>query len=343
MKKTALVLLLSVALFSCKKKKNTPKVDDIQVNIQLERFDRDFFALDTNNLLAGLTELNKKHPGLTSIFLRDILGLDSALMLTGVKNFLHLSGGLYDTVNTVFKNTTGIERDFKKSFQYLRYYFPAYPLPAIATIAGPMDAMATSDNGPTPDFLRPGLLGISLQFYLGKNFSVYSDPFFTENVAPGYRSRRFSKEYIIADAMQLIINDMFPDKSGAKPLIEQMVEKGKRWYLMDLLLPTTPDSVKTGYTQLQLDWCNANEGLIWADIVKGEDLYSLSPATIQTYIGEAPFTQGFSQEYSPGNIGQWIGSQIVKKFMSKNPDMKPEELMNTPASKILDEAKYKPK
>lgn len=343
MKKTMLALLLAFSLFSCKSKKNNPKVDDIAVTVKLDRFDRDFFTLDTNNLEAGLTALHQKHPGMTSIFLRDVLGLDSALMLTGVRNFIRLSGGLFDTVNTVFKSTAGVEKDFESAFKHIKYYFPAYPLPAVTLIAGPMDAIATSETGPTPDFLRPGLLGISLQFYLGKDFSVYKDPFFIQNVVPTYRSRRFSKEYIIADAMQLIINDMFPDKSGAKPLIEQMVEKGKRWYMMDLLLPTTPDSIKTGYTQLQLEWVNANEGLIWSDVIRSEDLYSLTPSVIQTYIGEAPFTQGFSQEYSPGNMGQWIGWQIVKKFVSKNPNIKPADLMNTPASKILDEAKYKPK
>ena len=141
----------------------------------------------------------------------------------------------------------------------------------------------------------------------------------------------------------LVVNDIFPDKSGSKPLIEQMVEKGKRWYLLDKFLPSAADSVKTGYTQQQLDWCTENEGLIWSYIVKNEDLQSLNPAIIQTYIGESPFTQGFSQELSPGNMGQWIGWQIVKKFVSKNPGMKPEEVMNTAASKIISEAKYKPK
>jgi len=143
--------------------------------------------------------------------------------------------------------------------------------------------------------------------------------------------------------MQLVVNDIFPDKSGSKPLIEQMVEKGKRWYLLDKFLPGIPDTIKTGYTKEQLDWCTENEGLIWSYIVKNEDLNSLNPTIIQTYIGESPFTQGFSQESSPGNIGQWIGWQIIKKFISKNPGMKPEEIMNMDASKIIAEAKYKPK
>ncbi len=343
MKKITFILLLAVSLFACKKKKGIPDVSDIKVDINLERFDRDFFTIDSNNVLPGLNELNKKYPALTTIFLQNILGLDSASTLPGVKRFIGLSGGLYDTVNTIFKNTNDLEKDFKKGFQFVKYYFPVFKVPDIATIAGPVDAMAQSQTGPTPNFLAPDFLGISLQFYLGKNFSIYNEPFFIENVAPAYRSRRFSKEYIIADAMQLVVSDIFPDKSGGKPLIEQMVEKGKQWYLLDKFLPTTPDSIKTGYTQQQIKWCDENEGLIWSYIVKNEDLYSLNPGVIQTYIGEGPFTQGFSQELSPGNIGQWIGWQIVKKFVSKNPGLKPEEVMNTEAKKILDEAKYKPK
>jgi hypothetical protein len=343
MKKTGLILLLSLTLFACKKKKGIPDVSDIKADIRLERFDQDFFTIDTNNILQGLNNISNKYPSLTSIFLQNILGLDSASAISGVKRFISLSGNLYDTVNIVFKNTSDIEKDFKKAFQFVKYYFPKYKVPYLVTIAGPVDAMAQSKSGSTPDFLGPDFLGISLQFYLGKNFSVYNDPFFIDNVAPSYRSRRFSKEYIIGDAMQLIVSDLFPDKSNGKPLIEQMIEKGKQWFLLDKFLPYTPDSVKTGYTQQQLNWCTENEGLIWSYLIKNEDLNSLNPTTIQGYIGEGPFTQGFSQELSPGNMGQWIGWQIVKKYVSKNPGMKPEDIMNAQASNILAEAKYKPK
>ncbi len=343
MKKIGFLLLVLLSFFGCKKKKSVPDVSGIKIDIRVERFDRDFFAIDTSNVIRELTTLSKKYPVLTPIFLQNILGLDSASTIPGVKRFLNLSDGLYDTVNTVFKSTHDLEKDFRKAFQFIKYYFPQYMVPAIATIAGPVDALAHADTGPTPNFLAPGLLGISLQFYLGKNFSVYNDPFFIENVVPVYRSRRFSKEYIIADAIQLITHDIFPDKSGSKSLVEQIIERGKQWWLLDKFLPAIPDSVKTGYTQQQLNWCIENEGLIWSYLVKNEDLYSLIPAVIQTYIGEGPFTQGFSQELSPGNIGQWIGWQIIKKFEGKNPGMMPEELMSLPATKILNEAKYKPK
>lgn len=343
MKKTAFALFLSVLLFACKNKEGIPDVSDIKVNINLQRFDRDFFSIDSNDVLPGLTKLHRQYPQLTNIFLGNILGLDSAGTLPGVKRFLHLNQSIDSAASVTFQNTDALKKDFQKAFQFVKYYFTDYKIPSIVTVVGPIDALAQSSNGYTPDFLGPDFLGISLQFYLGKNFSLYQDPFFIENVAPQYRSRRFSKEYIIADAMTLITDDLFPDKSNGLPLVEQMIEKGKQWYLLDKFLPTTPDSIKTGYTQQQLDWCNENEGLIWSELIKNEDLNSLNPTVIQTYIGEGPFTQGFSPEYSPGNIGPWIGWQIIKKFAAKNSSMKPEEIMKTSARKILEEAKYKPR
>ena len=230
----------------------------------------------------------------------------------------------------------------------MKYYFPGYKTPGnIIPIVGPMNSlndMAKMSNGDlTPNFIGPDFLGVSLQFYLGKNFSLYNQEYFINNVVPLYRSRRFSKEYIIADVMKLVADDIFPDKSSTRPLIEQMIEKGKQWWLIDKFLPETPDYIKTGYTKAQIDWCQQNEGLIWTYIVKNENLYAVDPVTIQNYIGEAPFTQGFSQESSPGNIGPWIGWQIVKKFVEENSGMKPEDVMKASPKQILEQSKYKPK
>ena len=49
------------------------------------------------------------------------------------------------------------------------------------------------------------------------------------------------------------------------------------------------------------------------------------------------------QEYSPGNLGQWVGWQIVKKFVSKNEQLSVSEIMRTTPAVIIEQAKYKPK
>jgi hypothetical protein len=164
-----------------------------------------------------------------------------------------------------------------------------------------------------------------------------------QQLFPAYISRRFEPQYIVVNCMKAVIEDIYLDRSGAKGLVEQMIEKGKQWWLLDKFLPTTPDSLKTGFTEQQLNWCEANEGLIWNDvIVTQKDLYTKDPMAIQNYIGEAPFTQSLGPS-SPGNIGQWIGWQIVKKFANKNSSMSVTDVLKTDARKILEEAKYKPK
>jgi hypothetical protein len=345
MKKIVFLLFLPLGFIACKDKKNTPDVSNIKTNLVVNRFDQDFFALDTMNLEKELNALQLKYPSFLNLFLQNIVGVNDA---NGVKAFYRSYKPVFDSSQYIYKDFSPVKTGLEKAFRYVKYYFPSYQLPAsLIPVIGPMnsrDDLARMANGDySPNFIGPGFIGISLQFYMGKDYSLYNDEYFVNNIVPLYRSRRFTRDYITADVMKLITDDIFPDKSNTRPLIDQMIEKGKQWWLLDKFLPDMPDSLKTGYTQHQLDWCAANEGLIWSYIVKNENLYSVNPATIQTYIGEGPFTSVFSQEDSPGNIGLWVGRQIIQKFAAKNPTMRPEQIMQTPVAQIIEDAKYKPK
>jgi hypothetical protein len=349
MKKISVVFLFAFTLWACKSREGAPDVSGISIEMPVHRFEDDFFAIDSMDINPGLARLQAKYPVFSGIFIHNILGLagadsNSPEFTGSIRLFLHLTSPVYQQVKKKYRDFEGVKNELQNAFRYVNYYFPAHKAPSITTLVGPVDAMAQLKNGEqTPDFITDETIGISLQFYLGKDNPLYRDEYFVQQVAPLYRSRRFDKEYITPDVMKLVADDIYPDKSKGRPLVEQMIEKGKQWYLLDKFLPRHHDSLKTGYTGRQLEWCRDNEGLIWAYIVRNEDLNSLNPATIQAYIGEAPFTQGFSQELSPGNLGQWIGWRIVQKFATKNPDIKPGDLMVVDAKKILDEAKYKPK
>ncbi|HEY6506132.1 MAG TPA: hypothetical protein VIZ28_19285 [Chitinophagaceae bacterium] len=345
MKKIFVPLCIAGLLLACNNNNNAPDVSGIKVDAAIRRFDQDFFSMDTSNAEKSINALTVKYPTFLPLFVQTIVG---AADNEGVKDFYSRYKQVYDSVQKLYSNFDQVKKEIAQAFKYVKHYFPSYQLPAaITTVVGPMNSrqdMARMGNGDyTPDFMGQDFIGISLQFYLGKDFSLYNHEYFITNVAPLYLSRRFSKEYIIGDVMKLVTEDIFPDKSKGRPLLEQMIERGKQWWMLDKFLPETPDSIKTGYTQQQLTWCEENEGLIWSYITKNEDLRSVNPATLQTYIGEAPFTSVFSQELSPGNIGQWIGWQIVKKFAANNSGMKPEEIMQTIPDKILEGARYKPK
>lgn len=341
-------LLLFLPVIACKNKKSQgPDISHIKVELKTERFETDFFAIDSNNIRPGLDAVNLKYPTFTPLFINTILGAGDS---TGrgvnealVRRFLHLSDSIYLVSKKELGDFEKPKADLQLAFRHLKYYHPDIPVPVITTFIGPPDAMAQQSNGePSPVFIGPDRIGISLQFYLGKDYPMYLDDYFIRNVAPLYRSRRFSKEYIAADVMKLVIDDIYPDKSKGRGLVEQMIEKGKHWYMLNRLMPDAPDSVKTGYTKAQLDWCAANEGLIWKQVTTEKDIYTIDPETLQTYIGESPYTITMPVQ-SPGNIGPWIGLQIINKYSSKNPGISLQQLMLTPARNILDEAKYKPK
>jgi len=344
MRITAVLFLSAFIFFSCSNDNNAPDVSNIKVDIPVERFDKDFFSIDTIGIEKGLSAIAAKYPSIFPIFINNILGIGDTLQKESVMLFIRQNKFLADSANKVFGNIDDVKEHLEQAFRYVKYYYPDYKVPKLVTIVGPPDAFAKKANGElTANFLTEEFLGLSLQFYLGSDFSLYNDPIYVASIAPQYISRRFDKRYIVADAMKLIADDISPDKSLGKGLIEQMIEKGKQIWLLDKFMPAIHDSIKTGYTKDQLSWCKANEGLIWNEIITTEkDLYTKDPLTLQNYIGEAPFTQSLGPQ-SPGNIGQWIGWRILKKFTEKNPSMSVADIMKTDARKILEEAKYKPK
>ena len=337
--KKLLPFFILAFITACNNDQNdAPDVSDIRVTVPVERFDKSFFSMDTNNLAGSLRRLYQEHRGFYTDFMQQVLGVEgdpadeATIMVT--REFLRGYRPIFDSVQREFRDVNDIREDLEDQFRYVRYYFPNYKTGKAIFFLGPFDApgVAATHEG----------VAIGLQQYAGKDFSVYQSGPVLE-MFPQYISRRFSKEYLVANVMKAIAGDLYPEQAGGKPLLAQMVEKGKEWWLLDKLMPNTHDSLKTGYTAAQLDWCEENEGLIWTYLVKNEDLNSINPVIIQTYIGEGPFTQGFSQSHSPGNIGPWIGRQIIRKYLEKNPEITIDELMKKPAGEIIDEARYKPR
>lgn len=338
MRITAVLILSILFFFSCTNDNKGPDVSDIKVEISIERFDKNFFSIDTNNVASGLKDLMQAYPGFYTDFMQRILGVSGAdtnqVTLEVCKRVINGYYPVYLELNKKYADTKWLQGDLKHAFQYVKYYFPDYKTGNAVLFIGPLDApgVALTSSG----------LAIGLQQFAGKDFPAYQTRE-AQQLFPGYISRRFEPQYIVANCMKVVIEDVYPDKTAAKGLVEQMIEKGKQWWLLDKFVPATNDSIKTGYTKDQLSWCKANEGLIWNEIITTEkDLYTKDPLTLQNYIGEAPFTQSLGPQ-SPGNIGQWVGWRIVKKFADKNPSMNLTDVLKTDARKILEDARYKPK
>ncbi|MEO6453385.1 MAG: hypothetical protein ABIN97_04900, partial [Ginsengibacter sp.] len=258
-----------------------------------------------------------------------------------VKIFIKDYHPLKDSSDKVFGDFEKEAKEIKKGLQYAKYYFPRYKIPSkIITFIGPMDAFFQTSFGTVGDIITREGLGIGLQLHLGSNFSYYKTiP--AQETYPEYISKTFAPEYIAVNCMKNIIDDMYDTKTIGKSLIEQMVEKGKRLYLLDKFLPGVPEYIKLSYKKNQLESCYKNEAVIWDFFLSNELLNTQEQNITKNYIGESPKTQELGED-APGNLGSFSGWQIVKKYMAKNPHITLEKMMDTNEREVYTSAKYKP-
>lgn len=345
--KNLLPLFLIVTLIACNDKTNAPDISGIKVDLKVERFEQDFFAIDSNATKQGLSQLQQKYPTFAALFINHVLGLgpvndSNTLVFEGSKRFLHLNKPVFEASQKLYKDFSGTAEELTNGFRYVKHYFPSYAVPNIITTVGPMDALAPmSNNEPTPNYIGENFLAIGLQFYLGKDYSIYNDQGFISSIAPQYRSRRFSKEFMASDVFALVIDDLYPDSSKRYPLIERFVEKGKRLYLLNQFLPNSHDTLLIGYTGKQLDWCKDNERSVYNFFIQQNLLYEIDPERLRNFVTDGPTTQGMPEQ-SPGNIGAFIGWEIVRSYMKKNPSVTLPQLMKASNKIIFNESDYKP-
>lgn len=330
------ILIIFIFIAACTPKKKIPDVSGVKINLQTIRFEKAFFAVDTNHIDVSLQNLSNKYKGFTQDFLFNILGtqpnVDSASK--DVKLFISSYKSLYDSAQQRYQNFSSTEKEIYQGLQFVHYYFPKYPLPKqVITFIGPINSYG--------NIITQDGLAVGLQLYMGKNYLLYQTDA-CQNLYPAYVSRRFEADYIPVNCLKNIIDDLYPNKVNGKSLIEQMVEAGKRLYLLDAFLPNMQDSIKTGYSKAQLETCYTNEKNIWAYFIESNLLYETDPNKTAVYVNDGPNTPEIN-EATPGFIGQFTGWQIVKKWMEKNDKFTLQQLLQTPNKQIFEEARYKPK
>ncbi|GAC1417364.1 MAG: gliding motility lipoprotein GldB [Flavisolibacter sp.] len=336
------ISLLALFVLSCKNYKSKPDISGIKINVQLQRFDQDFFSIDTNNIENSIKQLYKKYPSFLPLYfeffspINFIVRQQGKTYSTAFLEYYHNIKPLYDSVQAKYKDVSSFKTQLENQLRYVKYYFPYFKNPAIFTTVESLNPENAQEIYGALYFRDT--LALSLQMFLGKDFSAYDPTQYFD-----YLRRRFEPPYMVPNSIRAIAESIYPDTSQTASLLEQMIEKGKLWYMMENFMPDVPDSLITGFSGKQLRWCKENEGNIWGYITKNTDIYTVDTEIIQNYIGEAPFTQGMPEQQSPGNIGQWVGWQIVKKYALKNPSVSLQKVLETPATKLFQTSQYKPK
>ena len=351
-KKNLIILLFCSLILICSGCGNSdekiPDTSSIKVNLITYRFDKDFYALDTNNIGKGLIDLQAKYPDFLNYYLDTLMDYhihgdfsdtnktltDSLKPFITFKDFVQLR----DTILKYYPDSKETDAELVKGFKLLKYYFPDYSIPRIFYLD-----MELRNFPVFP--IDTSTLCIGLDWFLGPQF-----PHYASVGVPGYMGGHLTKSYLPVSVFSALYLSRHPLITDDNTLLELILQKGREMVFIHKILPNTSETVLFGFTQKQIDWCNANEALIYNFFIHQKLLYSKDPHNTLQYIHDGPFAAGLEsvtdqEKNSPGNIGTWLGYKIVKNYMAIHPDISLKELINSKidAPKFLNDAKYRPK
>lgn len=334
--------ILALLFQSCGgERREIPDVSDLQVDVNIERFEQSLFSLDTNNMAASLAQLEARYPAFSEVFFNQVLrsknpGIAPEGHEAYVKGFINFPSvrHLYDTCTTVFTNMDDVSGEFRQAFQFFKYYFPE---------RNPPDTITTfiSEYSYAGFLYGQNSLAIGLDLFLGESYpyNLYNPG---QEAFSAYLVRTYNRAHLVSKSMQLIVEDLLGESTGTR-MLDAMIYNGKKLYLLDLMLPNTPDSVKLEVTALQADWLRENEQQMWAFFLEEQLLYSSEWKDIRKYVDYSPNSPGMPDE-APGRTANWLGWQIVKAYMERFPETTLEELiLLKDGQAILEKSRYKPK
>lgn len=336
----------TISLIGCQNDKQIPDVSDIEVDVQVRRFEQELFRLDTSNMAAGLQQLEAAYPEFSKIYFGQILGsTDSMIAPQGhveyMKGFIRYPSvqQLYDTTQVIYGDFSTQRQEFEEAFRFLKYYFPEQPTPNVTTFISEYSIAAFIYGN--------NQLAVGLDLFLGSDY-----PYLQYN--PGntnfsaYLTRTFNKDHLVAKTLQPLVADLIGPGQGER-LLDMMVHNGKELYILDKLLPYTADSVKFEATAEQMAWLDDNELEMWAYFLKETDaggtnlLYSSDWQNIRKYVEYSPSSPGMPPE-APGRTANWLGWKIVEAYMKEHPEATMQDLIAMQdAQKLLDASRYRPR
>lgn len=318
MKKFTILLFFATIFIACEKKdKVQEKIDEIPLELNVERFEKEFYGSKPEDLAT----LKQKYPG---FFPR---GNDDEVWISKMKDTLQLE--FNSEVQKKFNDFSKQTAELEELFRHFKFYIPQIKTPKVIT--------ALSEFDPKTKAIYTGdTLIIPLDLYLGSEHRFYVD-------FPKYQKSDFNESQLLPNVATALSSGLILIPTD-RTLLSQMIYFGKELYLKDLLLPKLSDDVKIAYTPEQIAWCKDNEGYVWRYFVDEKLLYDSDAKLPGRFINPAPFSK-FGLEIdneSPGRIGMWIGWQIVRSYMQNN-DVSLQQLLQADAKEIFDNSKYKPK
>ncbi|MDR1335935.1 MAG: gliding motility protein GldB [Tannerella sp.] len=296
--------------------------------IPVRRFDRDFYQLLRTDTPALQQQIAAGYAPLLEVIGKSLFRTDTLSMPALFERLLNYYAEpalnqLYRDALQQYENIESIENGLGSGFRFLQSRFPGMQIPEVCLhVSGLQQNVIVADS----------LLSLSIDKYLGAGYPLYRD-FFRAG-----RLRRMERACVVPDCLTAWLLSEYPFRGDGRILLERMVYEGKIKYILHQACPQLDPEV--GYTPAEYRWCRENEKAVWRLMIERKHLFTPDAATVARYFSDAPST--FLADGAPGNLGVWIGWQIVTKYMDRT-HVSLENLMNDgDYLEILRKSKYKP-
>ncbi|MDD4216900.1 MAG: hypothetical protein PHZ24_06155 [Bacteroidales bacterium] len=331
------IIVLAVLIFFVVryfvKNRNPLNVDvsDIELNLEIERFDLDL--IDANNSWKAIESLQEKYGVFFEIYNKEIIsigGIENSSYLTYLSTFLNDYSVVeaHREVNRTYSDCSKLDIELTQGFKHLLFYYPDENIPRIVSfIAGFNHSVVLID----------GFIAIGLDKYLGKECQLYD-----MLGIPQYAKDEMVPEQIPIDVFTAWAQDRYLYKSESDNLLSYMVYNGKILYFLDAMFPDFNQARKLKYTEEQLAYCCKFERDIWTNIIENKLLFDTDYFTIRKFVENAPNTYQFGPD-SPPRIANWVGLQIVRNYIKNNNITLIELMEENDYQKILNSSQYNPK
>ncbi len=237
---------------------------------------------------------------------------------------------VYQVVKATYPDLSFLEKELGIAMSKAETFFPnSQPKVFYSLITGTFgyyDRIICTDS----------FMAINIDQYAIKNMRYFNNYF----GMPQYIVNMLDSSFLVVDCMTSYAINLIPQNSKELSMLDYMILNGKILYFLDQILPDVKDYMKIRYTPEQMKWALDNEENVWGYFIQKKLLYETDYTKIRTYVNEAPGTSSFQN--SAPRLTDFLGWQIVRKYMSKNKVSMKELFQNVNSQRILTESGYKP-
>jgi len=315
-----MLFLFSIALgiSGCRNMPLDVDISEIDLNIELERFDRDLFEMDQNNMDAGISNMYSKYGDFFDVFNVHVIniGLASSRRYSSyLSMFINdpLNREVYEYTNSIFSTTADIESHLSNGFRHYLYHYPDSLTPRVVAYVSRFNQGL---------FTVGHFVGVGLDQYLGRDCDYY-----TQMGTPNYLVQKKEPVRVPVDVMYAWATQLYPYNDSLDNVLSRMIYHGQLSWFVGAMYPELEEQMIMGFSEEQMKWCLNNEEQMWTHLVEEKLLFSSDPMNIRKLVEDAPSTRFYTSE-SPGRAAVWQGWQIVKAYAERNSKLSVHQVMS---------------